>query len=89
MKTKEQIMDDYAEEQGYEDWNHLYRNNVIRTKFDLLSSHINNVIDLIQNELKNRIALIEDINLESFDEFGDSEDIRGVSINEILNTPNL
>lgn len=97
--NKEEIYNNYAIEQGYKNWSAIlfqfqYDFNYASPEdennaMNWIEHHINAVTDLIQEELKNKIALIEDINLEAFDEFGDSEDIRGVSIDRILNTQNL
>lgn len=53
--TKEEIMNTYAIEQGYESWEILCL-NYIRTSNDRLIYHFNKVTDLIQEELLNKVA---------------------------------
>ncbi|WP_313386922.1 hypothetical protein [Chishuiella sp.] len=45
-------MNNYAIEQGYENWDYL----TFEISAFFLKEHINKVIDLIQNELKKKIA---------------------------------
>lgn len=78
--TKDEIMNTYAIEQGYESWEDLY------IQSDRIFTHFNNVTDLIQEELKKKIANIEDIHIEDFDEFGDVYVLIGTDKNTILNT---
>ena len=78
--TKETIMNTYAKEQWYESWEDLY------IQSDRIFTHFNNVTDLIQEELKKKIANIEDIHIEDFDEFGDVYVLIGTDKNTILNT---
>ena len=78
--TKEEIMNTYAIEQGYESWEDLY------IQSDRIFTHFNNVTDLIQEELKKKIANIEDIHIEDFDEFGDVYVLIGTDKNTILHT---
>ncbi len=73
-------MNTYAIEQGYESWEDLY------IQSDRIFTHFNNVTDLIQEELKKKIANIEDIHIEDFDEFGDVYVLIGTDKNTILNT---
>lgn len=51
--TKEEIMDNYAIEQGYESWYDLLKCTVTIHE---LSQDLNKVTDLIQDELKKKIA---------------------------------
>lgn len=86
--TRQEIMDNYAKEQGYEDWEFLLDEFVMLyyTKncneigaIKWLNNHQNNVIDLIQEELKKEIhekVMNNDISFVIDDE-------------GILNTPNL
>lgn len=54
MKTKEQIMNEYAVSKGYINWGNLmYENN---GNLNELSIHFTNVTDLIQKELLNKVA---------------------------------
>ena len=77
-------MNDYAKEQGYENWEDL-----IHSVYGVdIIEHINKVIDLIQEELKREISKA-DISIECINESGDSELIHVVSISKVLNTPNL
>ena len=78
--TKDEIMNTYAIEQGYESWEDLY------IQSDRIFTRFNNVTDLIQEELKKKIANIEDIHIEDFDEFGDVYVLIGTDKNTILNT---
>lgn len=82
--TRQEIMDNYAKEQGYDNWERLilnsFRNETIK--------HYDKVIDLIQEELKKEIAE-SDISIECINESGHSELIHVVSISKVLNTPNL
>lgn len=50
--TKDEIMNTYAIEQGYESWEDLY------IQSDRIFTHFNNVTDLIQEELKKKISVI-------------------------------
>ena len=50
--NKTEIMNTYAIEQGYVSWEKLMKNNF---KYEI-QIHINNVTDLIQEELKKKIA---------------------------------
>lgn len=81
--TKQEIMDKYAKEQGCEDWEFLLDEFVMLyyTKkcneigaIKWLNNHQNNIIDLIQEELKKKIA--------------NEQDLEGIQ-HIILNTPNL
>ncbi|WP_312208311.1 hypothetical protein [Empedobacter sp.] len=84
----EQIKDEYAKEQGYEDWTHLLAHHILVSS-DEIDNHINSVIQLIQDELKKKIANIEDIKIEHVDEFGDYIDVIGTEKQSILNTENI
>lgn len=100
MKTIKEIRDNYAIQQGYESWDIMYL-NYIRTSDDKLIHHLNKVIDLVQDELKNKIcetALIRhDFNLMSDTSSGESQkrfkgngaDFYEIDINSILNTENI
>jgi len=73
--TKQEIMDNYANELGYENWDYL----TFEISAFFLKEHINSVIDLIQEELKKKIhekVMNNDISFVIDDE-------------GILNTPNL
>lgn len=73
--NKETIMNTYAKEQGYEDWNDLMNEFVMRhmdnknceESFRWINSHIKAVTDLIQEELKKKVSLIALDTLELFD----------------------
>lgn len=94
--TKETIYNNYAIEKGYKNWSAILfqfqddfnyaspedENNVM----NWIEHHINAVTDLIQEELKKKIANIEDIHIEDFDEFGDVYVLIGTDKNTILNT---
>lgn len=49
--TKDEIMNTYTIEQGYESWEDLY------IQSDRIFTHFNNVTDLIQEELKKKISV--------------------------------
>ncbi|WP_313374305.1 hypothetical protein [Chishuiella sp.] len=83
--TRQEIMDNYAKEQGYKDWKNL--SFVVHAL--VLEEHIDKVIDLIQDELRNNIASIEDISFQSKDKFGNYNWVNGVTVEAILDTPNL
>lgn len=98
MKTVEQIKDEYAKEQGYEDWKSLLDEFAIlyytkecneQGAFKWLNNHENAVIQLIQDELKKKIANIEDIKIEHVDEFRDYIDVIGTEKETILNAENI
>ncbi|MCA4782329.1 hypothetical protein IF125_08625 [Empedobacter stercoris] len=90
--TKDEIMNTYAIEQGYESWEDLY------TQRDRIFTHFNNVTDLIQEELLKRVtenALIRhDYNSLNCPNDGESQkifkgmgaDFYEVDRNSILNT---
>lgn len=50
--TKEEIMNTYAIEQGYESFNEM----ILDLERDYIIDHINAVTDLIQEELLNKVA---------------------------------
>ena len=84
--TKEEIYNNYAIEQRYDDFNHLILDDMFKGDFNDIMKTINAVTDLIQEELKKKIANIEDIHIEDFDEFGDVYVLIGTDKNTILNT---
>lgn len=53
---KSLIMDTYAIEQGYNDFNHLILDDMFEGDFNNIMKTINAVTDLIQEELKKKIA---------------------------------
>ncbi|QHC84962.1 hypothetical protein AS589_09355 [Empedobacter brevis] len=88
MKTVEQIKNEYAVEQGYEDWTHLLAHHILVSS-DEIDNHINSVIQLIQDEFKKKIANIEDINIEHMDAQGVYHFVIGTEKETILNTENI
>lgn len=93
MKTIEQIKNEYAKEQGYIDYKNLVF-TVISTHpnvsaCNLILSYENAVIQLIQDELKKKIANIEDINIEHMDAQGVYHFVIGTEKETILNTENI
>lgn len=82
--TKETIMDTYAIEQGYLNYEHLIDriidNNSLELARDLILEHQNAVTDLIQEELKKNIH--NELNGVYFNNLDDLKDCR----KEILNT---
>jgi hypothetical protein len=52
--TRQEIMDKYAQEQGYEDWGDLQSDHYGTSK--QIRTHWECIIDLIQDELKNKIV---------------------------------
>ena len=54
--TKTEIFDKYAIEQGYEDFNHLILDDMFEGDLKNTIRTINAVTDLIQEELKKKIA---------------------------------
>lgn len=60
MKTLQQIKDEYAQEQGYEDWTHLLAYHILESS-DGIDNHINLVIQIVQDELKKKV--FENINI--------------------------
>ena len=83
--TKETIINNYAIDQGYESWDNLVNEKINEQRLSLYYD-FNAVTDLIQEELKKKIANIEDIHIEDFDEFGDVYVLIGTDKNTILNT---
>lgn len=79
MKTLEQIQDEYAKEQGYKNWEGLlFSFQYTRImKIDELIKHQNAVIQIVQDELKKKIA-------DNLMYFENSE-----IISSILNTENI
>ena len=80
---KIKIFNQYAIEQGYESWVDLFQKCEVYIEIMI---HVDNVTDLIQEELKKKIAKIEDIYVEDFDEFGDAYVVIGTDKKSILNT---
>ena len=68
--TKEEIMNTYAIEQGYESWEHLIISTIQYYGYKDATNHIttlfNAVTDLIQEELKKKVNVIALDNLELF-----------------------
>lgn len=81
--NKETIYNQYATKHGHEGWWELLHYCM---KNGNLQYHINAVTDLIQEELKKKIAKIEDVYVEDFDEFGDAYVVIGTDKKSILNT---
>ena len=54
--TKEEIYNQYAIEQGYEDFNHLILDDMFEGDLKNTIRTINAVTDLIQEELKKKIS---------------------------------
>ena len=91
MKTVEQIKNEYAKEQGNYSWKDLVQDyaidgNMLTSTF---LNHENAVIQLIQDELKKKIANIEDINIEHMDAQGVYHFVIGTEKETILNTENI
>lgn len=79
MKTLQKIQDEYAKEQGYENWERLlFSFQYTRImKIDEFIKHQNAVIQIVQDELKKKIA-------DNLMYFENSE-----IISSILNTENI
>ncbi|WP_312557889.1 hypothetical protein [Empedobacter brevis] len=56
MKTLQQIQDEYAKEQGYENWEELFNYNVEYQEYEVLENAFNAVIQIVQEDLKERIT---------------------------------
>ena len=89
--TIEQIKDEYAKGKGRDSWKKLVQSYAVDG--EMLTStfikHENAVIQLIQDELKKKIANIEDINIEHMDAQGVYHFVIGTEKETILNTENI
>lgn len=82
--NKTEIFNQYAIEQGYEDWRELVMSHVVDfdgvLTYEDLIQHFNNVTDLIQEELKKKCAKV------AFKKFLERHINWGHLENSILNT---
>lgn len=56
--SKEKILNQYAIEKGWDDFNHLMLDDMFEGDLDNIMKTINAVTDLIQEELKKKVSVI-------------------------------
>ncbi|QES93137.1 hypothetical protein F0358_10670 [Empedobacter brevis] len=86
--TIEEIKTNYANTMQFDNWDSFITYNKLKHP-QLVDNIYNNLYQLIQDELKKKIANIEDIKIEHVDEFGDYIDVIGTEKETILNTENI